>query len=232
MTYLAERFGNDFVKKLVTIAADGAVAIDVALTFFGHDLTFNDIYLDWITACVIDEPTLNGGIYGFETIDYKIQAQTGIGYYFPIEKSNISHYYYGFDVKAIYTEYDNFTFTIDNPYPYALGISVILEDENGWNVTKSLHHEDTDKISIYIEGNDISKAYVITSLMTSSTPSDYGIIYSMDELVSVKLSYVFTEGAITSPVEESKSSFLVTLLAFPAICVLLVNRKKLRKSTS
>ena len=228
MTYLAERFGDDFVKVLVSIAEDAALAIDYALTYFGYDLTFNDIYLDWITACVIDEPSIYGGIYGFQTVDYKIQAHVPIGLTFPIEKSNRIHYYYGFEVKSIYTDSDNFTFTVDNPYPFALGISVVIEDESGWNVTTALHHKNSDKISIYIEGNDISEAYIITSLMRSYTPTEYGIIYSLDELVSVELSYVFTDGAITSQVEESNYNYIVSLLAFPAIYILqmMFNRRR------
>ena len=191
-------------------------------------MTFNDIYLDWITACVIDEPSIYGGIYGFQTVDYKIQAHVPIGLTFPIEKSNRIHYYYGFEVKSIYTDSDNFTFTVDNPYPFALGISVVIEDESGWNVTTALHHKNSDKISIYIEGNDISEAYIITSLMRSYTPTEYGIIYSLDELVSVELSYVFTDGAITSQVEESNYNYIVSLLAFPAIYILqmMFNRRR------
>ena len=119
VTYLANRFGNEFTKKLVSTAADGAKAIDVVLSYFDYDLTFNDVYLDWITACTIDETSFAEGIYGFETVDYTIQAQRLIGFTFPIMKQNITHYYYGFEVKAIYADYDNFTFIIDNPYPYA-----------------------------------------------------------------------------------------------------------------
>ena len=105
-----------------------------------------------------------------------------------------------------------------------------FKDDNGWNVTKLLNKKNSDKISIYIEGNDITEAYVITSLMKSSTPSEYGIIYSLDELVSVELSYIFTEGYTISLVEESDSNLLVTPLAFAVVCMILGKRKKRRKS--
>ena len=65
VTYLANRFGNDFTKQLVFIPEDGAIGVDKALEYFGYDLTFNDVYLDWITACVLDDTIFDEGIYGF-----------------------------------------------------------------------------------------------------------------------------------------------------------------------
>ena len=227
MTYLAERFGNDFAKKLVSTPEDGALAIDAVLSDFEYtDITFNDIYLDWITACVLDIPSIEGGIYGFESIDYKIQAQTGIGYTFPIQKNDTTHYYYGFDVKTIYADYDNFTFTIENPYPYALGISIAFKDNYGWNVTQLLNTEESDTISLYIEGEEITEAYVITSLMSPSTPSDFGIVYSLSELVSEDLTYIFTEGNTIGNVEESEYSFLLSILVLPVLCLLYSYKKR------
>jgi hypothetical protein len=194
VTYLENRFGNDFVRELVSIAADGAESIDLALNQFGHNFTFNDIYWDWITACTLDDTTFANGIYGFETVDYRIQRRTYIGT-FPVEKYNVEHYYYGFDVKRVTADCDNFTFVIENPYPYALGISVAFLDDNGWNVTQVFNTEDSERIRVYIEGDNIQIAYVITSLMAPDTPSDYGIIYDLTEIPSESLDYLFYEGA-------------------------------------
>jgi hypothetical protein len=193
LTYLANRFGNDFTKELVSIAADGAKSLDVALSRFGHNLTFNDIYLDWITACTIDDTTFADGIYGFETVDYIINTQTDI-VFFPIEKHDIKHYYYGFEIKRIYADCDNFTFVIENPYPNALGISIAFLDNNGWNVTQVFNTEHSERIYLCVEGNNIQEAYVITSLMSPDTPSDFGIVYNLNEISSESLDYFFYEG--------------------------------------
>lgn len=222
VTYLADRFGNEFTKKLVSIAADGAKAIDVALNYFDYDLKFNDVYLDWITAGTIDDISFADGIYGFKNVDYRIQAQRPIGYYFPLEKHDIIHYYYGFEVKAIYTDYDSFTFIIENPYPYSLGISVIIKDDNGWNVTQYINNEQSDLISIFIEGTNIQDAYILTSLMSSETPSNFGVVYSMSEIPSELLDYYFYEGKYENTT-ENRMSFIPII---SVVCVFLIFRLK------
>jgi len=195
VTYLANRFGNNFTKELVSIATDGAKSVDVALSRFGYNLTFNDVYLDWVTACTLDDTTFADGIYGFEIVDYSIQTQTWIGPTFPIEKHDIKHFYYGFDVIRIYADYDSFTFVIENPYPNALGISIAFIDDNGWNVTQVFNTDDSDKIYLYVEGDNIQEAYVITSLMSLHTPSDFGVVYDPTEVPSESLDYFFYEGS-------------------------------------
>ena len=227
VTYLVERFGNEFTKKLVSMSEDGALAVELALTSEGYDLTFNDLYLDWITACVIDDTGCYDGIYGFDTVDYRILKKTGIGYYLPIEKNNIVHYYYGFEVKEINAPNDNFTFIIDNPHPYALGISIAIKDNNGWNVTQIINTKRSDKIALYCEGEDIQESYVITSLMTEQTPPDYGQVYSLEDVESVNLSYEFLEGYIE--IDEGSFSTLIvfsTILFVSGTLVILRRRRK------
>ncbi|MCE7743205.1 MAG: hypothetical protein GOP50_12210 [Candidatus Heimdallarchaeota archaeon] len=218
VTYLAERFGNDFTRELVSTAADGAEAIDAALINFGYTMTFNTVYLDWITACTLDDPSFADGIYGFESVDYKIDAQQPIGYVFPIEKLDITHNYYGFEVKAVYGDHDNFTFVIENPYPYALGISIAFKDDSGWNVTQYFNTEQSDQISLYIEGTKIQEAYVITSLMSASTPSDFGVVYALSELPSEKLDYFFFEGRLE--ITDESSFAFVTFVSI--VCLFLI----------
>ncbi len=227
VTYLAERFGNEFTKKLVSTSADGALAVDSALIQSGYSISFNAVYLDWITACTLDDSSFADGIYGFETVDYSIQAQTGIGYTFPIEKTDKKHYYYGFDVKAIYADYDNFTFVIENPYPYALGISIAYLDDAGWNVTQFFNTVNSEQISLYIEGTNIQEAYVITSLMSANTPADFGIVYALSELDSESLDYYFYEGKYEITDESSFTIIILPVLT----CILVISgmRRKSRK---
>ncbi|HUT81691.1 MAG TPA: hypothetical protein VMZ29_10865 [Candidatus Bathyarchaeia archaeon] len=224
VTYLANRFGNNFTKELVFIPEDGTVAIDVALDRFGYNLTFNDLYLDWITACVLDNSDIYEGIYGFESVSYTIQAQTAILFDFEMTRT---HYFYGFDVKRMYVPRDSFTFKIDNPYPYALGVSLVIKDDNNWTVTQTIYHEDTDKIQIYVEGININNVYVITSLMSPDTPTGFGDVFSLDELISSELTYNFFEGnAVTDEVENTSPYFLF----IPMLASLLIVKKRKKLS--
>jgi hypothetical protein len=194
VTYLWERFGVDFVQSLVAIPEDGALAIDVALSNSGYNLTFNDVYLDWITACVIDNPEIAGGIYGFASVDYTIDSHTSYGTNLPIEKNDVYHNLYGIHARKIHSPVDEFTFRIENPTSYALGISIAILDESGWVISQSLHTEYLEWIEVYCSGTNVQEVYVITSLMNIDTPEDYGQIYNLDEIPSVELDYNITEG--------------------------------------
>ncbi|GAH15504.1 unnamed protein product, partial [marine sediment metagenome] len=105
----------------------------------------------------------DGGIYGFETVDYTIQAASSVLFDFPRTRT---HYYYGFDVKRMYLPRDNFTFVIDNPYPYALGVSIVLENESGIQVIQEIYRENSDEYRIYVEGKNLQNVNVITCLMS------------------------------------------------------------------
>ncbi|MBK5112118.1 MAG: hypothetical protein KGD59_04395 [Candidatus Heimdallarchaeota archaeon] len=223
VTYLAEQFGNSFTKQLVFIPEDGAIGVDKALEYFGYDLTFNDLYLDWITACVLDDPSFDGGIYGFETIDYTIQAMSSVLFDFPRAKM---HYYYGFDVKRMYLPRDNFTFVIDNPYPYALGVCIVLENESSTRVIQEIYHENSDEYRIYVEGMNLLDVYIITSLMSEDTPPEYGFVMSLDDLVSQELNYNFYEGNVVS---TGSAKIVYSLFLFIPIVLFLVREKKRRK---
>lgn len=192
--YLAEQYGVALVRDLVSIPEDGAIAVDIALANAGYDLTFNDVYLDWITACVIDDLDSNDGLYGYESVDYVMSKVTSIGYYFPIEKTDMKHTYYGFRIMRINAPYTNFTFEIENPHPYALGISIAIKQNDGWNVTQSIHTEKREHISKYIVREKDADVFVITSLMAEGTPSDYGILLEGDSPPFLNLDVKYIEG--------------------------------------
>ncbi|NHJ50016.1 MAG: hypothetical protein FK733_19645 [Asgard group archaeon] len=221
VAYLADRFGVSFTKELVFLPEDAAVAVDIALANLGYVLTFNDIYLDWITACVIDDLSFAEGIYGIESANYTINAVSSLIHDFQLSKT---HYYYGFDVKRSYNPRDNFTFVIDNPYPYALGISIILENDTGTNVIQELYWEDTDEIMIYAEGENLERVYIVTSLMSPETPVEYGQVMSLDELLSFELYYNIFEGNIIDT--KSVNIFYFFLLYIPIILFIVDKKKK------
>jgi hypothetical protein len=229
MNYLIDHYGVDVAKDLVSIAEDGARAVDLALANNGYTVTFNKVYLDWITACVLDEEVAYNGLYGFDSVDYRIQSYSAIGYYFPVERTDVKHYYYGFHPMRINAPYDNFTFVIQNPYPFALGVVAAIRDNNGWNITQIFNTKESDTISVYIEGDDITEAHVITSLMSSSTPNEYGILYSLDELTNKELDYTFYEGKYIETPTESSSNTLISIGSIILLSIILVVVKRKRR---
>ncbi|MFX1255113.1 MAG: hypothetical protein ACFFCZ_26170 [Promethearchaeota archaeon] len=227
VVYLGERFGNDFLRNLVFTLEDGAPAIDAVLAEAGYDITFNELYLDWITACVIDNPLILDGKYGFESVDYLINKLTCF-YQLPEEWSDITHYYYGFDVKKILHPPDSFTILIENPFPYSLGMSIVIKDINGWNVTQKLYSENSDLIEEYISGTDIQEIYIITSLMSATTPTFYGVVGGLDDLPSVKLDFKFIEGDY-NPLEQTSEvsyDFLTFIIIFASTSIYLVLKRR------
>jgi hypothetical protein len=223
VTYLASRFGLDFTKSLVSIPENAAASIDIALDSIGSNLSFNDVYLDWITACVLDDSSFADGIYGFETVDYKIQNISPLLYDFPFKKM---HYYYGFNVKRNNVPRDKFTFVIDNPYPYALGVSIILENSSCIRVDQKIYHEKSDEIMIYIEDETLNDVTIITSLISHNTPEEYGIVMSLDELPARELNYNIYEGNLIDT--GSVKGYFVTLLSIPLIFYIRKIKKKMK----
>ncbi|MCB0182779.1 MAG: hypothetical protein KDE31_00860, partial [Caldilineaceae bacterium] len=66
MVYFAQRFGSDLTRALVAHPANGVAGIDDILVWSGSELTFDDVYADWVVANYADAPDALGldGIYG------------------------------------------------------------------------------------------------------------------------------------------------------------------------
>lgn len=171
--YLVEQFGIDFLSNLVLAHPDGPLGVDFALNETGSNAKFNDVFLNWITTCSIDSESFALGKYGFINVDFTVVPDDVISNY-PLQRSDVIHYPYGFHVKKLVQPPDNFTFSITNPYPiYSMGVSIALHDQSGWHVVQSLHSDNSELISINISGEEISEAYIITSLMSENTPETF-----------------------------------------------------------
>jgi hypothetical protein len=65
--YLAEHYSQEgILKELVKEPADGIAGIDRYLAKQGYDITFNDVFADWVVANVLDDPS---GRYGYASLD-------------------------------------------------------------------------------------------------------------------------------------------------------------------
>ncbi len=217
MVYLYERFGLDFVKSLVSISEDGAIAVDVALSNGGYDLTFNDVYLDWIVAITLDNPEIYEGIHGFASVKYTIDCQNSYGAAYPIEKSDIAFNYYGIHARRLHSPSDQMTLKIENPPSGVLGIATAFLDDAGWHVTQTLHTEFALEITEYIVGNNVQEVYFIISLMSDDTPTEFGAIYDLDEIPSVDLDYRISEGIQSDP-----SGMTIFLLSISGVSIIIV----------
>jgi immune inhibitor A len=71
IAYFAQRFGPELTRALVAHPANGPGGFNAVLAGAGSDLSFNDIYADWVVANYADDPFALGqeGIYGYNNLD-------------------------------------------------------------------------------------------------------------------------------------------------------------------
>ncbi len=228
MFYIAEKYGAETVKDIVSNTLVGAEGIEESLKNNGQTISFNQLYLNWITALTIDEPSIEEGLYGFENIEFTITAYSSYSS-FPTQDIK-RHVFYGFNIAKI----DNMTknhlrFEIDHPgTSYGIGMSMIVKDTNGWSIYHDLKDE---SLSWVMNGTMVQKGYIITSIMSMTTPfiSYYNWKNQMGLGFSTNLNYSMQEVDI----EESPFDILQTPmihnvigLAVVAIFIIVVKRKK------
>lgn len=96
MAYLLQRFGEDVTKAIVAHPANGILGIEQALHETGHDLTFNEVFADWLVANYIDDPgALNGaGVYGYRQLDVPRPVFDEVHNRFPVNtrRTYVSNY--------------------------------------------------------------------------------------------------------------------------------------------
>jgi hypothetical protein len=68
-SYFLDRFGSDATQSLVGHPENSFTSVEDVLQEEGSDLTYEDLFADWIVANLIDDPTLDDGRYGYEDID-------------------------------------------------------------------------------------------------------------------------------------------------------------------
>jgi hypothetical protein len=182
--YLAERFGLDFLKDLVQQEVDGAQGIETTLRESGYNISFNTLYLDWITAMILDDPEIADGQYGYHEIDIPT-----IGIQRVSEESLLddeqSLNYYGFYAYQITDTSDSFSIELVGSANRFFGLSAAIRDANGWRVLQS-----TNQSSILqdIYGSSIDEVYVLISYLKSDAPTgsiDFGRGPSTEVEVSI-----------------------------------------------
>ncbi len=225
MFYLAEKYGIQVITDLChNDPSDGPKGIEEALLLHGYNVSFNELFLDFITACTIDELGIYDDLFGFVNTDIQISRRTTVSS-LPYSQNDVKHRYYCTEIHELETPSDNFTLKIETPeVPRSLGLSVVIHDQNGWNISKLIVTGTGNLSYIHCNGENIETAYIITSLIKEGTPNAPTIwMESPYNLLDIS----FLEGHVISTTDETSFNLFFSLASFTLVIVIL-KRKKLR----
>ena len=166
--YIAEHYGVDILRNLITEPADGAYGIENVLQGAGNNITFNELYLNWITALTLDELGFRNNLYGYENLDarvtkYSLIRETSLN-------DKVKLYYYGFHVHKLQSPSNEFTVKIRKDLDKTIGLSIVFHDALGWHVYQNLHNKGIKLITEDISGSEIDEMYIISSYIFDQTP--------------------------------------------------------------
>jgi len=171
--YLAEQYGDQFLRDIVQHMEDGALGLETALEAAGHNISFNELYLDWMTTLTIDEPGFTDDRYCYQNMDATIQDYTTIAT-LPYLEGNLGLYCYGSKVYRLLSPPDNFTVEMSQPSGDVAGLSVAYRDIHGWHVQQM---QKEGRAIMNVTGHSIEIAHVIASYLYAEAPAgenDFG----------------------------------------------------------
>ncbi|MFW9961850.1 MAG: hypothetical protein ACFFDV_12595, partial [Candidatus Thorarchaeota archaeon] len=128
--YLAEQYGVQFLSSFVQHEDDGAHGLETALDAIGHNVTFNQLYLDWMTALTIDEPGFANGRYCYRDMNASIHDVVSIQT-LPYTDDSLALYCYGSKVYRLTSPPNHFTVEMSQPGDDVAGLSVAYRDATG-----------------------------------------------------------------------------------------------------
>ncbi|MHA2027637.1 MAG: hypothetical protein ACW98U_17215, partial [Candidatus Thorarchaeota archaeon] len=215
--YMAEQYGVQFLRDLVQHEGDGAAGLETALEDAGHNITFNDLYLDWMTALTIDEQGFADDRFCLNNIDATIQDYTDIGS-LPFQDDNLGLYCYGSKVYRLTSPPDNFNVEMSQPTGGVAGISVAFEDADGWHVQQT---QNEGRAIMDVTGESIEQVHVIASYLYADAPggeNDFGS--GPRETVQLSIRSL-NETSTTTPL-PTHTTLLMVAGAIPVTATLLV----------
>ncbi|MHA1962406.1 MAG: hypothetical protein ACW99U_19555, partial [Candidatus Thorarchaeota archaeon] len=190
--YLAEQYGVQFLRDMVQHGDDGALGLETALNAAGYNISFNDLYLDWMTALTIDDHGFADGRYGFRDIDATIQDYTIIDS-LPYHEYDVPLYCYGSKVYHITSPLDSFSVEMSQPADGVAGLSVAYRDAYGWHVQQM---QKQGGAIMNVSGDSIVTAHLVVSYLFAEAPPgdiDFGsgtqetiqvLVYGREETTS------------------------------------------------
>ncbi len=171
--YLAEQYGVQFLSSLVQHEDDGALGLETALEDAGHNTSFNDLYLDWMTALTIDEEGFANDRYCLHDMDATIQEYRTIDS-LPYQEDNVPLYCYGSKVYQITSPPDCFSVEVSQPGDGVTGLSVAYVDALGWHVRQL---QAQGRAIMKVSGESIVSVHVVVSYLFDEAPTgdiDFG----------------------------------------------------------
>ncbi|MHA2350581.1 MAG: hypothetical protein ACXADL_13230 [Candidatus Thorarchaeota archaeon] len=192
MAYLVEQYGIGIMRNICTEPLNNIQGIEKVLADAGHNITFNEIYLDWITAIVLDETGFDDGLYGFENFDLQVDVTETLST-IPINNESQELRYYAPYIWEITDLQDNLWVEIEKPADYDYwvtpAVSIAFHDSEGWHVTQAVCASDNNNLTVEIVGDTIDELYVIATLILHSSPlggSSVGLGYTADVFYSIR----------------------------------------------
>ena len=163
--YVAEKYGVNAIKNLVSQTTVGATGVEAALGSIGETIVFNDLFLNWATALYVEDHSFAGGLYGFKNLNINMDYDLISTY--PVTKIDRLNRYYGIYAAKLNSPLDNLMFETNSVGGKHLGISLAVHDISGWSVEHSIQ---MGSITEFLNGTVVDLAYIITSVMDASTP--------------------------------------------------------------
>ncbi len=214
--YVAEKYGDTAIKNIVSDTDTSGIGIEDSLQGLGYSIDFNDLYLNWITALVVDDPSFGGGLYGFINLEINLNLDSSIST-FPNYKTDIDQRYYGIYGIRLNSPPDYFKYNATGLASHSLGTSIAFHDVDGWHVNQSI---DSGDVLRFINGTLMDTAYVISSIMESVTPAlpssnQIGLGYtdkidfSIEPGQPLTISSIFTMNYVTSSWSFSLSDIYI-----------------------
>jgi immune inhibitor A len=93
MAYFLQRFGNEMMQAVVAEDANSIDGFNNVVEQFGVSLTFDDVFADWVSANLLDDPNLADGQFGYQDLSPRPMARDQSLRRFPAQiESDVSQY--------------------------------------------------------------------------------------------------------------------------------------------
>ncbi len=68
-SYFLDRFGTEATRALVSHPENSFASVEAVLFDLNIDITYDDLFADWVIANLLDDPSLDDGRYGYQEIN-------------------------------------------------------------------------------------------------------------------------------------------------------------------
>jgi hypothetical protein len=209
--YLAEQYGVLFLRNLVQHEVDGARGLETALEAAGYRISFNELYLDWMTALTIDQQGFADNRYCYFDMNATIQNYTTIEN-LPYQDDSLPLYCYGSKVYRLVSPPDSFSVEMSQPHDGVAALSIAYRDLHGWHIQQ---RQNEGMTTIQVTGESIDMAHVIASYLYTETPAgdiDFGS--GLRETVQILIDdWNETTGTSTSSATNINNDYALLIVA-------------------